>query len=75
MLKLGVPREELDNEIEALRYFQGEGVVTLLDSGPDYGFLLLEYIKPGMSLAHMENEEKATTIIGQTMKKLWRTEE
>ncbi|MEH7462869.1 aminoglycoside phosphotransferase family protein [Bacillus thuringiensis] len=72
VLKLGVPGEELNNEIEALRYFQGEGVVTLLDSGADYGFLLLEYIKPGMSLAHMENEEKATTIIGQTMKKLWK---
>ncbi|SFH96850.1 hypothetical protein SAMN04488574_10181 [Bacillus sp. 71mf] len=36
MLKLGVPREELDNEIEALRYFQGEGVVTLLDLTMDF---------------------------------------
>ncbi|PEA55101.1 hypothetical protein CON64_09475 [Bacillus pseudomycoides] len=72
VLKLGVPCEELNNGIEALRYFQGEGVVTLLDSDADYGFLLLEYIKPGISLTHMENEEKATTIIGQTMKKLWK---
>lgn len=72
VLKLGVPSEEFNNEIEALRHFQGEGAVTLLDSDPDYGFLLLEYIKPGMSLAHLENEEKATTAIGQTMKKLWK---
>ncbi|MDC2864458.1 aminoglycoside phosphotransferase family protein [Bacillus sp. BP-3] len=72
VLKLGVPSDDLKNEIEALRYFQGEGTVALLDSDSDYGYLLLEYIKPGMSLAYIENEEKATTIIGQTMKKLWK---
>ncbi|WP_429755328.1 aminoglycoside phosphotransferase family protein [Bacillus sp. S10(2024)] len=72
VLKLGVPSDDLKNEIEALRYFQGEGTVTLLDSDSEYGYLLLEYIKPGMSLAYIENEEKATTIIGQTMKKLWK---
>lgn len=72
VLKLGVPCEELNNEIEALRYFQGDGAVTLFDSDPDYGFLLLEYLKPGMSLAHIDDEKKATTIIGQTMKKLWK---
>ncbi|WP_035430071.1 aminoglycoside phosphotransferase family protein [Bacillus sp. UNC322MFChir4.1] len=72
VLKLGVPSEDLKNEIEALFYFQGEGTVTLLDSDLELGFILLEYLKPGMSLAHIDNEEKATNIIGKTMKKLWK---
>ena len=72
VLKLGVPSEDLKNEIEALSHFQGEGTVTLLDSDLELGFILLEYLKPGMSLAHIDNEEEATTIIGETMKKLWK---
>jgi streptomycin 6-kinase len=42
VLKAGPPSEELRREIDALRLFDGEGVVQLLDADPRTGVLLLE---------------------------------
>lgn len=72
VLKLGVPNVEFNHEIEALRYCQGKGVVKLLDYDKDVGFLLLQHIKPGESLARIEDEMKATKTIAKAIKSFWR---
>src|SRR5687767_355178 len=40
VLKLGFPNPELITEIEALRLYNGRGIVQLLEADPDQGVLL-----------------------------------
>ncbi|WP_369899682.1 aminoglycoside phosphotransferase family protein [Bacillus manliponensis] len=72
VLKLGVPSLEFKHEIEALLYSQGDGVVKLLDYDENVGFLLLQHVTPGDSLAQLEDETKATKIMAKAMKSFWR---
>lgn len=71
IVKLGVPNFELRTEIEALRLFDGHGVVKLLDADPDQGILLLERLNPGLPLASLADDEAATSIAIQVMRRLW----
>jgi streptomycin 6-kinase len=70
--KLGVPNPELSSEIEALRLFDGDGAVRLLDADSDRGMMLLERLDPGTLLAHIQDDDRAMAIAGQTMVRLWR---
>ncbi len=72
VVKLGVPNPELTSEIEALRLFDGDGTVRLLDADPDRGMLLLERLDPGTLLAHLEDDDRAIAIAAQTMVRRWR---
>jgi streptomycin 6-kinase len=72
VLKLGVPRDELTSEITALRLFNGEGACQLIDADEDKGFLLLERLTPGEMLATLKDDEEATHIAADVMKKIWR---
>ncbi len=72
VLKLGVPNPELLTEIEALRLFDGCGIVRLLDADPDQGILLLERLKPGTLLSSLADDAQATSIAAQVMQQLWR---
>ena len=74
VLKVGVPNRELVTEIEALRLYDGRGIVRLLDAAPDEGILLLERLKPGTTLSSIagDDDEKATSIAAQVMRQLWR---
>jgi streptomycin 6-kinase len=72
VLKVGVPNPELRSEIEALRLFDGHGIVQLLDADRDQGVLLLERLKPGITLSSLTDDEKATSIAAQVMRQLWR---
>jgi len=72
VLKLGVPNPELLTEIEALRLFNGHGIVRLLDADPDQGVLLLERLKPGTPLSSLPDDEQATSIAAQVMRQLWK---
>lgn len=72
VLKIGVPRDELTSEIEALRLFGGEGACQLLDADEEKGFLLLERLRPGVMLAALEDDEEATRIAAELMKRIWR---
>jgi streptomycin 6-kinase len=72
VLKAGVPHPELLREIEALRYFNGEGVVRLLDAAPDEGVLLLERLEPGTPLSSLDDDEEATRIAAHVMRSLWK---
>jgi len=72
VLKLGIPNPELLTEIEALRLFNGHGIVQLLDADPDQGILLLERLKPGTPLSSLPDDRQATSIAAQVMRQLWR---
>jgi len=72
VLKIGVPNPELLTEIEALRLFDGQGIVQLLEADCDQGLLLLERFKPGVPLSSLDDDEQATSIAVQVMRRLWK---
>jgi streptomycin 6-kinase len=71
-LKVGVPNPELRTEIEALRIFDGQGSVLLLDADAEKGLLLLERLMPGLPLSVAAVDERATSIAVRVMKQLWK---
>ena len=72
VLKIGVPRDELTSEIAALRLFNGEGACRLIDADEEKGFLLLERLRPGVMLSTLADDDEATHIAAEVMKKIWR---
>lgn len=72
VLKVGVPRDELISEMSALRLFNGEGACQLIDADAEKGFLLLERLHPGEMLAAMKDDDEATRIAAEVMKKMLR---
>jgi len=72
VLKLGIPRDELTSEIAALRLFDGDGACQLIDADEEKGFLLLERLRPGVMLSTLEDDEEATRIAAEGMKRVWR---
>ncbi|GIV96749.1 MAG: kinase [Herpetosiphonaceae bacterium] len=72
VLKLGVPNLELTREITALRYYDGRGIVQLLDSDPEKGILLQERLHPDTLLSSLADDEQATSIAAAVMRRLWR---
>lgn len=72
ILKLGIPREELTSEVAALRLFDGEGACKLIDADEAKGFLLLERLQPGEMLSTLDDDEEATRIAAEVMKRIWR---
>lgn len=71
VLKLGVPREELGTEIDALRLYAGRGACRLLDADEARGALLLERLDPGDTLAGLVDDDAATAIAATVMAQLW----
>jgi len=71
VVKAGVPSEELTREIQALRVFDGNGIVRLLDSDIDLGVMLLERLEPGEPLAGIDNDESLTRAVVLVMQQLW----
>ena len=57
---------------EALRFFDGHGIVQLLAYDAEDEVLLLEDLQPGTLLSTVEDDEKATAIIASVMRQLWR---
>jgi streptomycin 6-kinase len=72
VLKVGYPSRELFSELEALRLYDGRGVVQLLEADPTQGAMLLEYLKPGTPLSTLIDDEEATSIAVGVMTQLWR---
>jgi streptomycin 6-kinase len=69
VLKLGVPSKEINTEIEALTLYGGKGMAHLLASDADKGILLLEQVSPGQTLKSVANDEEATLIAAEVMRK------
>lgn len=75
VLKIGVPSSEFQWQIDALRFYTGNGSVRLLEADGDAGAMLLERLEPGVLLSTLtENgeDEKATSIAAGVMRRLWR---
>ena len=72
VLKLGVPHHEFMTELEALRHYDGAGMVKLLAGDVDLGAMLLERLKPGTLLSSLADDEQATSIAAQLMRQMRR---
>jgi streptomycin 6-kinase len=71
VLKLGVPNPEFTSEIEALRLYGGRGAVRLIDADAELGAVLLERVVPGTPLAELDDDDRATSIAADMMRRLW----
>ncbi len=72
VLKVCIPGDEFFTEAEALRLFAGRGAAQLLDADLERGALLLERLQPGVLLRTVTDDERATHIAVDVMKRLWR---
>jgi streptomycin 6-kinase len=73
VLKVGLTDDkELRTETEALAAYGGRGMVALLDAGLTDAVLLLERIEPGTPLTAIEDDDRATSIAAEVMRRLWR---
>jgi streptomycin 6-kinase len=72
VLKVGPPGGEFRQQIEALRLFDGHGMVQLLAYDEDDEVMLLERLEPGTLLSTLHNDEEATSIAASVMRQLWR---
>jgi len=71
VLKIGLPNRETRSEMAALRLFNGEGACKLLEFDEERYWMLLERLNPSVMLSTMEEDEKATRIAAEVMKKIW----
>ncbi|WP_059170390.1 aminoglycoside phosphotransferase family protein [Bacillus sp. FJAT-27445] len=60
ILKLGVPNWEFTNEARAVRTYNGNGFVKLLDEDTENGAMLLEQLVPGQNLSSVSDEVQVT---------------
>jgi streptomycin 6-kinase len=63
VLKLQLPDREVEHEAEALRRWDGEGAVRLIDHDPERHALLLERLEPGTPLSDIDPEAALTVMI------------
>jgi streptomycin 6-kinase len=71
VLKVNFPEPESEHEAEALRNWDGDGAVRLIEHDPDRGALLVERCDPGAQLWSLP-EEEANRIAGGVLGRLWR---
>lgn len=62
IVKFCMPGPEADNEIDALNFMRGEGIIKLINYDRNQGILLLEECFPGKTLANVVSEREATRI-------------
>lgn len=71
VLKVVLSQKEFRAELEALKQMQGKNMVKLLDYDLDEGVMILERLRPGTTLAGIEDEREAAYIASSMMKTLW----
>lgn len=73
VLKLSVPSQDFQSELEALKLFNHHkrNMVQLLDFDVEKGIILLERLKPGKMLSSIDDDEAATRIAANVLKDLW----
>jgi streptomycin 6-kinase len=73
VLKIGWPHREAREEATALRFWNGEGAVLLLDEDREHYALLIECCRPGTKLLDAElSPEDALAIGAELLCRLWR---
>ena len=71
VLKIGMPHMEADQEIDGLRFWDGDATVRLLESDNADNAMLLERCQPGIPLLSLPETEQ-DVIIAATLRRLWR---
>lgn len=71
VLKLGMPHMEALDEIEGLRFWDGDPTVRLLEADAEYNAMLLERCEPGTALRALPEPQQDTVISG-LLKRIWR---
>lgn len=72
VLKLAMPHMEGAQEIEGLRFWNGDPTVRLLEADDVLGAMLLERCQPGY-LLRSEPEDQQDEVVAALLKRLWRT--
>lgn len=74
VLKVSRHVGETRNEIAALRLWDGDGAVRLLEADPELGALLIERLEPGTMLDEIAEayDDAATVIAARLLRRLWR---
>ncbi|MEV5338445.1 aminoglycoside phosphotransferase family protein [Streptomyces sp. NPDC052676] len=67
VLKLQLPDEETEGEPVALRAWNGDGAVRLLDHDPATGTLLLERLDPSRTLSHIPDSHEAVLVVARLL--------
>lgn len=70
VLKVVVDQKEFEAELLALQLLSGESTVKVLAFERERGTMILERIQPGQTLAEIEDDDEATLIAANVMKKL-----
>ena len=71
VLKIGMPHMEGEHEIQALRFWEGDPTVRLLESDESLNAMLLERCEPGTVLRHLPEPQQDVVIAG-LLRRLWR---
>jgi streptomycin 6-kinase len=71
VVKACLPDGETE-QVEALRLFDGHGMVRLLEYDEGDEVMVLERLQPGTLLSTVEDDEKATSIAAAVMRQMWR---
>lgn len=72
VIKLAVPNEEFFSEVAALKEFNRNGMVALIDYDLEKGVLIIERLSPGETLGSIKNEEEEVLIASSIMNQLWK---
>ncbi len=67
VLKLQILDEETEGEPVALRLWDGDGAVRLLDHDPATGTMLLERLDAARMLSHVEDSREAVLVIARLL--------
>ncbi|WP_180685769.1 aminoglycoside phosphotransferase family protein [Streptomyces gossypiisoli] len=67
VLKLQLLDDESEGEPVALRVWDGDGAVRLLDHDPDTGTMLLERLDPARMLSHVPDAREAVLVIARLL--------
>ena len=72
VVKVGVPHDDLKTEIEALRRYNGRGIVRVLRADPDRHAMLLEKVQPATMLFELRDNRSETRVAAKVMRDLLR---
>lgn len=70
VLKIGCDDKVLRDEYRALRYFNGQSVISVIDYDPEHAALLLKHAIPGNLLSEYVDKEQALLIYANTVRLL-----
>lgn len=73
VLKIAFPRnQEFIYELEALKFFNGEGAIKILQEDRENQAMLLEKAEPGKGARSVSSEKVRTTTVSEVLKRLHR---